>query len=157
MKKSFLPKMMIVSLIILVGFGGSALAYRGWNSGDCPGGGPGGQRGGGGYGYDANLTDDEIEKLTKERQEFSKQTQDLRNEINAKELELRAEIAKKQPGLEKAANIQKELSALQAQFDLKRVEHQIRMKEINPNVGRRFGAGKGKKGRGGRGFGYCQR
>lgn len=160
MKKRLVSKIAIISLITFIGLGGPALAYRGWGSGDCPGGGPGGKHKGGGYGYSANLSDEDVEKLNSERQAFFKQTQDLRNEIRAKELALRAELAKKSPDAEKAAGIQKELSDLRAQFDQKRLEHQIRMKEINPNAGAGFCDGKGKRGgRGGhgRGPGFCQR
>jgi len=157
MKKRLVSKIMIISLVTLIGFGGSALAYRGWGSGDCPAGGPGGKHQGGGYGYSANLTEEEVKKLNSEREAFFKQTQDLRNDIHAKELALRAEMAQKNPDVEKASGIQKELSALQAQFDQKRLEHQIRMKEINPNAGAGFCDGKGKRGGHGKGPGVCQR
>jgi len=72
------------------------------------------------------------------------------NDIFQKRLELRSELAKQTPDVQKAVKLQKELSELKAQFDQKRIDHRIKMKKINPNVGRGFG------GRGrvlGRGFG----
>ncbi len=66
-----------------------------------------------------------------------------------KQLELKSVMAKKEPDVEKAKTLQKELSDYQAQFDMKRVEHLIRMKKINPYLGRGFLEGNFK----GRGFG----
>lgn len=158
MEKKTVSIIMVISLIALVGSGGTALAYRGWGGGDCPGGGPGWQKGGDGWHHHQNLSEADIEKLNEQRKAFFKNTQDLRNDIIAKELELRAELAKKNPDANVAASLQKELSELEAQFDQKRIEHRIKMREINPNAGQGFAYGPGaRRGWGGGGPGYCRR
>ena len=54
---------------------------------------------------------------------------------------------KKNPDVEKAAGLQKEVSGIEAKLDQKRVEHMIKMKGMFPNVGRGF-MGKGFMGSG---------
>jgi Spy/CpxP family protein refolding chaperone len=132
MKRSYLSKvLLVVMLFSLVGFGGSALAFRGM--GNCgSGGGPGWNKGGDGPGFADELTEDEIGKLKEERKAFLNETKDLRNDIYAKDLELKAEIAKKNPDLEKASKLQKELSGLNTEFDQKMLQHRIKMKKICP-------------------------
>ena len=123
--------LMAIVLFSLVGFAGSAFAFRG--VGNCgSGGGPGWNKGGGGPGFADELSEDEIKKITEERKAFMNETKDLRNDIYAKDLELRAEIAKKNPDLEKASKLQKELSDLNTEFDQKMLNHRIKMKKICP-------------------------
>ena len=95
-----------------------------------------------GPGYMGNLSDDEIKTLQKERNAFFEATQDLRQEIYQKNLELKSELAKKDPDAKKAATLQKEISKLEADFDQKRLDHQIKMRKINPKVGRGFMGGR---------------
>ena len=99
-------------------------------------------------------SDAEIDQLNEKRQAFFKETEVLRNDINAKELELRAELAKKNPDSKVAASLQKELSELEARFDEKRINHRIEMKKINPDLD---GSSMGYRMRrgGGYGSGYC--
>jgi len=132
MKKSYFFKvLLVVVLFSLVGFGGSAMAFRG--IGSCgSGGGPGWHKGGNAAGVADELTEDEIRKMDEERKAFFNETRDLRDDIYAKDLELRAEIAKKNPDAEKAARLQKELSDLNAGFDQKMLQHRIKMKKICP-------------------------
>jgi len=95
-----------------------------------------GTKGGGGSGYLDELSDDEIKKLQEERKAFLNETKSLRNDIYAKDLELRAEIAKENPDIKKAASLQKELSDLNTGFDQKMLQHRIKMKKINPAAAR---------------------
>ena len=96
------------------GYGRGMGGGQGWSQGGCPGYGPGAGYGHGrgygrgkgygmgrGYGrstYDANLTDEQRQQLDTERQAFQESTQDLRQDIYQKRLELQAEIAKRYSG-----------------------------------------------------------
>jgi hypothetical protein len=135
---------------------------------------PGEGRGrrGGGYGYnadsdcsggygrgygrrnlEANLSEEDIEKLNKAREKFFEDTRDLRQNIRQKQLALRAEFAKKSPDEKVALELQKEISTLKAQMADKRLMHRLEMKKINPYLG--LGSqGKGKGGKGGKRGGY---
>ncbi len=86
-----------------------------------------------------NLSEDEIKKANEEREAFFKTTEELRQDIYAKELELKSEIAKKDTDTGKAIKIQKEISELKSQFDQKRLDHMLKMKKINPSLARGFG------------------
>jgi len=136
MKRNYLSiLLLIIVLFSLVEFGGSAFAFRG--IGNCgSGGGPGWNKGGEGPGFADELSDDEIKKLNDERKAFLNETKSLRNDIYVKDLELRAEIAKDNPDMEKATNLQKEISDLNTRFDQKMLQHRIKMKKINPAAGR---------------------
>jgi hypothetical protein len=137
----------IFSAFIFTGIGTSALAGRGgmgyghhgsmhheWGHRE-----PGWQRGGGwGPGYWGNLADDEIKALQKERSAFVEATEDLQQEIFQKRLELRSELAKKNPDVKEAAKIQQEISRLETDFDQKRLAHIMKMKKISPRAGRGF-------------------
>lgn len=145
---------MVVMILAIVGFGTYAFAGRGMDysrSGSEHQGRGWHQGGWGGHGYMmGNLSEDEIEKIEKERESFFKATENLRQDIYRKDLELRSELAKENPETKKAEKIQKEISDLEAKVDQKRIEHMIKMKEINPNMGKGYGRGKGRGyGRGG--------
>ena len=151
--------LIVLTVVAVVGFGTYAFAdwgmghHRyGWGQDD-----PGYHhrgRGGPGYGYMMeDLSDDDIEMLKKERESFFKTTEDLRQDIYTKELELKSELSKKAPDAEKAVKLQKDLSDLEAKIDQKRIGHMIKMKKINPNAGRGPGPGWGR----GSGKGSCWR
>lgn len=125
-------------------------AFAGWGRGWHHGPGwhnRGYEMSGPGYGY--NLSDDEIEALEKERQAFFNNTEAIRQDLYAKDLELRSELAKENPDAQKAAQLQKEISKLEAQLDQKQIDHMIKMRKLSPNMGR----GMGYMGRGGMGSG----
>lgn len=155
----------ILAIMGIVGYAATSFAGRGrgWGGGGyCDGPGSGwAQRGYGGQGYQGNLSDEEIAKLDNERQTFLKETSDLRDGMYQKKLELRSEMAKRDPDAEKAVAIQKEISDLRSQLDQKRVEHRIKMKKEHPELFTGRGYGYGPRGRGmgfgprsmGRGFG----
>ena len=89
-----------------------------------------------GYGYSGNLNDDEINALDKARRKFFQATENLRGDIYSKQLELRSELAKNDPDTKKAMKLQKEISGLEARLDQERIEHMIKMRKLNSNVGR---------------------
>jgi len=144
--------LVIVAIVGIVGFAATSFAGWGRGGGYCGGQGPGWGRGGyAASGYQGNLSDEQITKLNQERQAFFQATGDLRENLYQKELELRSELAKKDPDAKKAAELQKEISDLESQLDQKRVEHRIKMQKENPDffADRNYGYG----GRGmGRGF-----
>jgi zinc resistance-associated protein len=148
--------LMVVAMVAFVGF--SATAYAGWGrgGGGCPMAGGGyGPRGFGGPGYGADLTDEEIATLQKERNAFMEQTREVRENLYQKRLELRAELAKQNPDPKKAAELQKEISKLDSELDQKRLDQQLKMKKEHPKLsGRGFGMGMGMGPGQGRGPGY---
>ncbi len=86
-------------------------------------------------GASTNVTPEQVQKLNAERTAFLAATQDLRQQIQEKEAALTAEMTKKSPDLATATAIQKEISALEAAFDEKRIAHMIEMKKIDPYAG----------------------
>lgn len=151
--------LVMVTIVAVVGFG--AYAFAGWGMGYGPRGwghmGPGWHHGGYGIqGYPSEPSDEEISKLNRDRQAFIEETSDLRESLYQKELELRAELAKKDPDAKKAVSLQKEISELVSELDQKRIERRIKMKKENPGMfsGRGYGYGGRGMGQGmGPGFG----
>ena len=76
--------------------------------------------------------------MEKERANFFETTKELRDDIYAKELELRSELARPDIDRAKAASLQKEISKLETQLDQKHLGHIINMEKINPNIVRGF-------------------
>jgi Spy/CpxP family protein refolding chaperone len=156
-KKNITKPVILMAMVILIATAGTSFAGRGWGGRgqgdyDCPGGGPG-------FGYGrGNMSAEDLEQMQALRQKFYQDTQELRLNIESKELELRSEFIKENPDVEKLKGVQAELSALQAQLDQKRIEHRLEMRKINPDAGRGFMMGHGPKGgRGFRGGGGCWR
>jgi len=151
--KNLSKTLIVLTLVAIMGMGATAFAGKGrGNAGYAQGGQYGCDGSGYGRGYGksrfmGNLSEEEIAKLNEERNAFSKATQDLRQNIYQKRLELNSELAKKNPDPKKAGALQKELSGLKGQFDQKRTEHRIRMNKINSGFGQ-MGPGFGHKGRG---------
>lgn len=142
MKRIFSVKSGIVlAMVVLTGFATYAFAGQGkgqrshgMNDADCPryGMGPGAE----GRGWmGANLTDEQKKQFEKERSAFWDATADLRQKIQEKHAALGAELVKKTPSAETASAIQKEISALEAEFDQQRLQHHLKMKETFPGLG----------------------
>ena len=152
LKKSII----IVAVIATVGFVASAFAV--WGMGGY------GQRGGGwhhmgwggpgdGYGYNQNLTDEQQKALDQERQAFLNATENLRQDLYAKNLELRSELAKDDPDAQKAAALQKEISKLESDLDQKQLDFMLTARKVAPDAGRGYMMG-GRGGMMGYGPGY---
>ncbi|RPJ17698.1 MAG: periplasmic heavy metal sensor [Desulfobacteraceae bacterium] len=157
MKKGLLAVLAIVAVAALSvsAYAGRGMTGYGPGDGQC-------MRSMGGHGRGpghmmGNLTEDEIKKINEERDAFFKATDDLRQDIYAKEMELNSELAKKNIDADKAAKLQKEISDLETKFDQKRLEHMIKMKKLNPNLARGFGMGMAKGMGGGCQQGPCGR
>jgi zinc resistance-associated protein len=138
--------LLVLSIVGIVGF--SATSFAGWGrggGGNCPMAGGGyGPGGGAGPGAGADLTDEEIAALQKERNAFFEQTRDLRDKLYQKGLELRAEMAKQNPDAKKAAELQKEVSGLEGELAQKALDQRLKMQKENPKLyGKGFGRGMG--------------
>lgn len=108
---------------------------RGFGWGNCPG------------WVGSELSNEDIQQLEEQRAAFFKETEALRNDIYQKRLELRSELAKDNPDVEKAKKLQSEISEIRSQLDQKRMDHMISLKKINPNLGRGY-MGQGPRGKG---------
>lgn len=154
-----------IILATMMMFSNNIFAGGGWGGrGPCAGagyadGGPdncpgyGGGKQGRGWAAGDNLSEEDAQKLQEKRDSFRQDTADLRQSINQKRLEMRAEMAKPDPDAAKLSELQKEISGLNADFAQKRLTHRLEMKKLLPED-YRAGAGMGR-GRGwGRGPGY---
>lgn len=160
LKKSFL-----ISAFLVAGIASLAFARGGWDGwGGCGGDGYGphmgrgmmwGGHGPGGRGYHkwdngrwGNLTEDQRVKVDAAREKFYADTEALRTQLREKQFALREEMNKETPDSAKVAQLQKELSQYEAEFDQKRVQHQLEMRQLLPEGSRYPGHGPGH----GRGF-----
>ena len=156
----------IIVLTVVAIFGITTLAFAGWGRGYSHMMGRGdwgpGYHHMGGYGpdqgrYYSNLSDEEIAKLDQQRTEFFKATENIRENLYKKELDLRSELAKENPDINKASKLQGEISGLQSELDQKRLEYDIKARKTAPDYGR-GGRGYGPMmGYGPGGGGYCWR
>jgi Spy/CpxP family protein refolding chaperone len=83
-----------------------------------------------------NLSDEDQEVLSKERQAFFDDTQDLRQDMYQKRLELQSELAKKNPDDQKAVALQNDISKLTEEFEQKRLDFILKMRKTHPDMGR---------------------
>src|SRR5210317_924413 len=129
---NFAKAVTVVAIVGVVGYAATSFAGWGRGGGNCWGQGSGwAQRGSGPAGYQDNLSDEEIDKFNQERQAFFEDTSELRENLYQKELELRSELAKKDPDAKKAVSLQKDIPELERQLDQKRVEQRIKMQKEN--------------------------
>jgi len=145
---------MVLVVVAVIGFGAYAFAHMGAGFGhQCwmhPGGGMHHYGyGTPGFGYPGDLSDEERNAFDNERKAFFESTEDLRGDIYSKQLELRSELAKNDSDTQKAMKLQKEISVLKAKLDQKRIDHMIKVRKLNPDVGRGFMGGYHM------GYGYC--
>ena len=155
----------VIMVLIFAGvFGFGAYAFAGWGMGYGHHGwrdnGSGWHhRGGFGYGsgsdYTGNLSGDEIEKLEQYRAEYFKATEDIRQKLYEKELELRSELAKKNPDTGKASKLQSEISKLQGQLDQKSLDYEMKARKATPSYRRGYREYGPMMGYGSRGGGNC--
>lgn len=157
MKNVTLTKLIVVlAVIATVGF--VASAFAGWGAGGY------GHRGGGwhhmgwggsgdGYGYNQNLTDEQQKALDQERQAFLNATESIRQDLYAKNLELRSELAKDNPDVQQSSALQKEISKLESGLDQKQLDFMLNARKVAPDAGRGYMMG-GRGGMMGYGPGY---
>jgi zinc resistance-associated protein len=124
------------------GMGPGMMGYGGY--GGHMGYGPGPDRG-----YNANLSDAQRAKLDAAREAFFNDTRQLRDQIQEKRYSLNSELNKDNPDSAKVAQLQKELSQLDSEFDQKRIAYQLEVRKLLPENDVRSGFGPGF------GNGYC--
>jgi len=83
--------------------------------------------------YTGNLNAEQIKKLDAERQAFHSVTKDIEQKLSAKGMAMKSEFAKPEPDAETVKSLQREISDIEAQMDLHRVDHFLRIKKINPD------------------------
>jgi hypothetical protein len=98
------------------------------------------------YGRNSGLSESEIEKIEKARDDFFKSTEKTREAIYKNRLELRNELSKADPDTGKLKSIQKKLSKLEAELDQATLDYEVKVNKIAPNArggfaGRGFGPG----------------
>ena len=147
------PNIIIISMaaILLLGSGTSVFAHRDKGYGYQGTMHHGQERhhrrhGGPGKGMSGNLSEDQIRKLDDEHIAFREATQNVRQQIYQKKLELASEVAKQQPNAAAAAALQQEVSDLLAQLAQRHLEHFLRVQKINPDLGRGGSMGFGMMG-----------
>lgn len=94
------------------------------------------------HGY-ANLSDEERAKVDAAREKFFDETRSLRRDIDDQTYALRKEMNSDKPDSGKVAQLQKQLSSLQAEFDQKAVQHRLEMRKLLPEKFRGGGWGYG--------------
>ena len=154
----------IMVLTVVAIFGIATLALAGWGRGygymmGSGGWGPGwSHRGGYGYGqggYYGNLAAGDMARLDQQRAEYFKATENLRQQLDEKELTLRSELAKETPDTGKAAGLEREISKLQSELDQKRLDYDIQARNTGPDYDRGYGGYGPMMGYGPGGGGYC--
>lgn len=132
-----------IALIAVLGIGINAFAHGGMGWGGGWGHHRGGMhyQGGSGNGPVDQLNPEETKQFEQKREAFFSETQDIRTSLFEKERELQNELAKDEPDMAQASQLQKETSDLQSQFDQKRIEHMVEMRKLNPNAGRGYKSG----------------
>lgn len=108
------------------GHGGPGWHHMGW-------GGPGD-----GFGYNQSLTDEQQKALDQERQAFLNATESSRQDLYAKNLELRSELAKDNPDAQKAATLQEEISKLASEIDQKQLDFMLNARKVAPDAVRGY-------------------
>jgi Spy/CpxP family protein refolding chaperone len=78
----------------------------------------------------ANLSDQDQAKIDAAREKFFDETRTLRRDIDDQAYALRKEMRKDNPDTAKVTQLQKQLSKLQDEFDLKAVQHRLEMRKL---------------------------
>jgi Spy/CpxP family protein refolding chaperone len=167
MKTTHTTKTIVIAAVVLMAGATFAFAHGGWGnngygnnghmmgpgySGHMMGPGYGGHMmgPGGGRGYhrgDSGLSDEARAKIDAARDKFYDETRSLRRDIDDKAYDLNKEMDKENPDANKVAELQKQLSKLETEFDQKAVQHRLEMRKLLPEDAQ--GSGRGYYGRGG--------
>ena len=146
----------IMVAAVLAIFGLSTLAFAGWGPGydghmGIGRGGWGHMGGQGDYGQSyGNLTPDQQKQVSQLRDEFFRETEDLRQALDNKGLELRNELAKENPDETKVSKLQVDISKAESDLDQKSLNFEIKARKAVPDYNR---ASRGYGHRMGRGYG----
>ena len=102
----------------------------------------------------STLTPEQRTQIEKLHQKFREDNAETLKQLTSKRFDMGTLLNADKPDLDKAKAIQKEISALKATLDQKRLELQFNVLKINPDakLGRGMGMGRGM----GRGMGECR-
>ena len=149
-----IKKLIMLTIMVMIGFAGRSFADPGMGYGHHYGWGypmhgmHHWSSGGPGFGYRGELSQEDARKLEQEHLNFFEATRDLRSKLFQKGLEIRSELAKESPDVNRAAALQKEISELKAQLGQKRLAHFFNLRKIIPDIGRSPRGGYGMMGPG---------
>jgi Spy/CpxP family protein refolding chaperone len=158
MKRSYIRKALIVSAILFLAGAGIVWARGGYGGMMGYGGGYGGHMMGYGNGYGGhmmgpgygpaygNLSPDQYSALDNAREKFYDQTQDLRDQIDAKNYAIQEELNKPNPDRAKLESLQKELSTLRSQYDKDAMNYHLAVRKILPDAAGSPAYGNGYRG-----------
>ncbi len=166
MKTTNTTKSIVIAAVVLIAGATLAFAHGGWGDygygGRMMGPGYGGNHmmgpgyggrhmmgPGWGRGY-GNLSDETRAKIDAARDKFFDETRTLRRDLDDKAYELNREMDKENPDTQKVADLQKQLSKLQSDYDQKSVQFRLQMRKLLPDDD--DGPARGYYGRRG---GYC--
>ena len=82
-----------------------------------------------------NLNQEQWNQLEQLDRRFSEETASLRKDLWAKSSELNAQLNTKDPDLNKARTLQKEIGDLRAKLDEKQLDYKLEARKINPDSG----------------------
>lgn len=153
----------VAAIVLTVGVAALAFAHDGYGpgwGGHMMGrgmmgydGGYGGMMGDGpGYGHmrgyygpnrDGNLSQEDAARLEQSREKFFESTRELRNSVRDKQFALNDELQKADPDRAKVADLQKQLSQLESEFDQKALDHQLELRKDFPKNTFSRGYGRG--------------
>jgi len=97
----------------------------------------------GGQDLEQNLTAEQQAELQKLRQDFADQTRELREGLQAKRQEMRTLMESSSPDKKELKRVQAEINTLRAQLADARIDHVLKVKEINPQAFSGYGRGCG--------------
>jgi Spy/CpxP family protein refolding chaperone len=156
MKTTRNTKSIVFAAIILLAGTTFAFAHGGWYDNNCGcgrhmggammGSGRGGNMMGPDYGDNmmgqrwgrgqhrayTNLSAEDRAKIDAARDKFFDETRTLRRDIDDQAYALHKEMDKDNPDNTKVVQLQKQLSNLQGEFDLKAVQHRLKMRKLCP-------------------------
>jgi Spy/CpxP family protein refolding chaperone len=160
----------ILAVVLTVGIAALAFAHGGYGGGYGMGPGYGGYMMGQGYGgmmgpgyggpmmgygsgygsynngsgaWGNNLPEKDAAALNASREKFFNATQDLRNQIEEKQVALNNEMASATPDKGKVIQLQKEISGLQTEFDQKALAHRLEVRRLVPQGFNQSASGRG--------------
>jgi zinc resistance-associated protein len=149
----------IMVAAVLAIFGLSTLAFAGWGTGydghmGMGRGGWGHMGGQGDYGQSyGNLTSDQQNQINQLRDEFFRETENLRQTLDTKGLELRNELAKENLDETKVSKLQADISSARSELDQKSLSFEVKARKAVPDYNRASGGYGHMMGRG-NGGGY---
>lgn len=98
----------------------------------------------GGQGLEVSLTAGQQAELRELRQGFADQTRELRESLKVKRQEMRALMGSSSPDGKELKRVQAEMNTLRAQLDDARIDHVLKVKEIDPQAFSGYGWGHGR-------------